>query len=132
MEKIQTKICQIHDVYVKNDCENWDELFIDYDKYQILPLKIEDLIEAEREIDDYLDFITNELVNNFEELYLLERDIDSFYINLRQGKESFEYPPYLHGDYVLFDFSDGNYIFAPPDDIYIYIWRENERNIHRD
>ncbi|MCS4485938.1 hypothetical protein [Staphylococcus americanisciuri] len=96
----------------KKDSENWDELFIDYDKYQILPLKIEDLVEAEREIDGYLDFITNELVNNFEELYLLERDIDSFYINLRQGKESFEYPPYPHGDYVLFDFSDGNYIFG--------------------
>ena len=106
----------------KKSYENWDEQFVDYDKYQIQPLKTENLIECEREIDDYVNYITIKIKENFDEIYLLERDIDSYYINLHHGNESFVYPPYPHGDYVLFDFLDNNYIFVPPDNIYIYIF----------
>lgn len=128
-KKFKRKYVRLTMFMWRKDCEDWDELFIEYDKYKILPLKTEDLIEAERELGDYLDCITNKLVNNFEELYLLERDIDSFYIDLKKGNESFEYPPYPHGDYVLFDFNRGNYIFAPPEDIYIYVFGERMKEI---
>lgn len=113
----------------KKSYENWDEQFVNYDKYQILPLKIEKLIEAEHELDNYLNYIITKIKENFDESYLLERDIDNFYINLHQGNESFIYPPYPHGDYVLFDFLDDNYIFVPPDNIYIYIFGSKLKKI---
>ncbi|WP_320187021.1 hypothetical protein [Macrococcoides caseolyticum] len=72
-KKFKRKYVRLTMFMWRKDCEDWDELFIEYDKYKILPLKTEDLIEAECELGDYLDCITNKLVNKFEELYLLER-----------------------------------------------------------
>lgn len=102
--------------------ENWDEVFIEYDKYEILPLLIENEFEFENEIECYLSLFSLYIGKPFEKAYLIERDTESYFIDFTGGKENFKYFPYPHGDYVLFDFGMDNYIFIPPNGTCIYVF----------